>query len=161
MLFLEAGAALPVFNRNQGNIIAAQADVGRSVADARQVELRLVERLTTAFQRYENAQRQVKLYEQDILPRARAVFEQVQQLFERRGERFFDVLDAQRTLSQARLDYVDALGELWKAVSEIEGLLQQELPPAGISCRQCRADAPEKSVSPATQRSPWRSWVRC
>jgi cobalt-zinc-cadmium efflux system outer membrane protein len=131
MLFAEAGAPLPIFNRNQGNIMAAHADVGRAAAEARQVELRLVERLTTAFQQYHNAQRQVKLYEEEILPSAGRALEQVRQLFERRGERFFDVLDAQRTLSQARLDYVDALGELWKAVSEIEGLLQRE-PPACV-----------------------------
>ncbi len=138
MLFVEAGAPLPVFNRNQGNIVAAQADLARSVAEARQVEVRLSERLATAFQRYENARRQVRLNEDEILPEAARALEQVRRLYEAKGERFFDVLDAQRTLSQARLDYVQALGELWKAVGEIEGLLQQEPQPRPVPVAPCR-----------------------
>jgi outer membrane protein TolC len=36
------------------------------------------------------------------------------------------VLQAQQTVVQARLTYVQVLGELWRAVAELAGLLQQD-----------------------------------
>jgi cobalt-zinc-cadmium efflux system outer membrane protein len=125
-LFLETGVKLPLFNRNQGRIFAAEAEVARAAAEVRQVQLRLTERLIAAFQRYQTARQQVANYEQRILPDARESLRLVRAAFER-GDAKFDytaLLVAQRTLAQGRLAYVQTLGELWRAVSEIEGLLQ-------------------------------------
>jgi cobalt-zinc-cadmium efflux system outer membrane protein len=125
---VELGATLPVWNRNQGSILAAEADLVRTRAEVSQVELRLTERLTPAFQRYQNARRQTELYEKQVLPNARESLRRVRLGYER-GDPKYDytaVLQAQRTLAQARLVYVLALGELWRAVSELAGLLQQD-----------------------------------
>jgi cobalt-zinc-cadmium efflux system outer membrane protein len=122
-----AGFAIPLFNRNQGNIAAAQAEVARTRAVIRQVELQLTEQLTNAFQRYQSAQQQVTAYRDRILPNARESLRLVQLAYEK-GAANFDltaVLQAQQTLVQARLQYVQALGELWRAVSEIRGLVQE------------------------------------
>jgi cobalt-zinc-cadmium efflux system outer membrane protein len=125
MLFVESGMALPIHNRNQGNILEARAELCRSQAQARSAELRLAEQATVAFHRFETARQQVGLFENEILPQAHQSFQQSQALFEVRGERFFDVLDAQRTLAQAKLEHVAALNELWQAISDISGLLQE------------------------------------
>jgi cobalt-zinc-cadmium efflux system outer membrane protein len=130
---LETAVALPLFNRNQGNILAAEADVRRATADARAVELRLTERLATAFRRYAAAKEQVEIYDKQILPNADEALRLVRLGYER-GDPKYDytaVLEAQRTLVQARLMDVQARGELWRAASEIAGLLQDDagLPP--------------------------------
>ena len=46
---IETAAALPLFDRNQGNIVAARADLERSQNEVRQVELRLTDRLSAVF----------------------------------------------------------------------------------------------------------------
>jgi cobalt-zinc-cadmium efflux system outer membrane protein len=123
---VEAGAMLPLFNRNQGNIAAAQADLARAHQEVRQAELRLTERLTGAYQRYQNARLQTEVYDKQILPNAAESLRLVRLGYER-GDPKYDytaVLQAQRILVEARLAYVQALGDLWRAASEIAGLLQ-------------------------------------
>jgi cobalt-zinc-cadmium efflux system outer membrane protein len=125
-LSLEAGVNLPIFNRNQGNIMAAKADLARAGEEARQMELQLMERLTNAFQRYRNAQQQHERYRTEIIPKAQQALEAVQKGYAA-GDAKFDyttVLQAQQILIQAQLANVQFLSDLWKAASEIAGLLQ-------------------------------------
>lgn len=122
---VQVGVPLPLWDRNQGNIVAARARSVAAVAAVEQARLRTVERLTLAYQRYENARRQLDLYRTKVLPDAAAALEQIDKVYEAKGERFFDTLDARRVLAQARIDYVQALGDLWAAIAEIESLIQQ------------------------------------
>ncbi|MCI0356488.1 MAG: TolC family protein, partial [Acidobacteria bacterium] len=129
-LLVEAGITLPLFNKNEGNIVAAQAGLARAAARVRQVQLRLTERLTGAFQRYEIARRQVETYDKEVLPNARESLRLVRLGWEKNDPKldYNSVLLAQRTLVEARLSYVQALGELWRASSEIMELLQEGPP---------------------------------
>jgi outer membrane protein TolC len=127
-VMVEVGAALPIFNRNQGNIISTEAEVRRANSEARAVELRLTERLATAYQRYAAARSQVEIYEKEILPNAREA-ERLLRIGYESGDPKSDytsLLEAQRTLIQTRLLHVQVRGELWRAASEIAGLLQDE-----------------------------------
>jgi outer membrane protein, heavy metal efflux system len=122
---VQVGVPLPLWDRNQGNIAAARARVAAASAGVDQARLRAVERLTLAYQRYENARRQLELYRTKVLPDAAAALAQIDKVYEVKTERFFDTLDARRVLSQARIDYAQALGDLWAAVAEIEAVTQQ------------------------------------
>jgi cobalt-zinc-cadmium efflux system outer membrane protein len=122
------GAPIPIFNRNQGNILAAEADLAQAREQVRAVELRLREQLAAAFQRYEAARRQVETYQHQLLPNARESLRLIRLGYEK-GDPKYDftaVNQAQQILAQAQLVYVRSLGELWRAVSEIAGLLQQD-----------------------------------
>jgi outer membrane protein, heavy metal efflux system len=122
----QVGFAVPIFDRNQGNILSARADVARLSQELRLVELRLTERLTLAYQRYLTARETVDIYARQLLPNARESLRLILLGYEK-GDAKFDytaVLQAQRILYQVQLAYVQALGELWRAVSEIAGLLQ-------------------------------------
>jgi cobalt-zinc-cadmium efflux system outer membrane protein len=44
---------------------------------------------------------------------------------------YIDLLTAQRTFAQTNLAYIEALGELWSAVVEIDGLLLKDSLSAG------------------------------
>jgi len=135
---LQVGVNLPVFNKNQGNILTAQAQLAAAQQQVRNVELRLLERLTQAFQAYQASQRQVELYQKDILPRAAESLRLVQ-IGYKAGDAKFDytsVLQAQQILIQARLAAIQAQGDLWRAVVEIAGTVQEEelnpAPPAAL-----------------------------
>lgn len=122
---------VPIFNRNQGNIMTARAEIARTTRTTQQVQVRLTERLATAYQQYEASRKTVTLYEKKVLPDATESLRLIRLAFGT-GDPKFDfnaVLDAQRTLANARLSLIQARGETWKAVSEIEGLLQRDAAP--------------------------------
>jgi cobalt-zinc-cadmium efflux system outer membrane protein len=124
MVSVQVGLPMPAWDRNQGNIIAARARLRSAAAGVEQARLRAAERLTSAYQRYENARRQLDLYRTKVLPDAAAALEQIDKVYAAKGERFFDTLDARRVLAQARIDYAQALGDLWAALAEIEAITQ-------------------------------------
>lgn len=119
---------LPVFNKNQGNILTAQAEVSRAHQRIRQTEVRLAERVSVAYHQYMAARRQAENYEKRILPAAQESLRLVLLGYEA-GDPKYDytaVLQAQNALAQARLTYVQVLNDLQRTVSEIEGLMQRE-----------------------------------
>jgi cobalt-zinc-cadmium efflux system outer membrane protein len=130
---IELSTPIPIWNRNQGNIQAARAEVARAGADVHQVELRLTERLTAAYQRYTTAQRQESAYRERILPGAQEALNLVRLGYEKGDPKydFTTFLQAEQTLAQARLGEVQARGDLWRALAEIRGLVQDEGPAEG------------------------------
>jgi cobalt-zinc-cadmium efflux system outer membrane protein len=122
------GAKVPLFNRNQGNILAAQAQLVEARADSHHVELKLTERLADAFRRYQVGREQTEAYRSRILPKARETLELVQTGYKAGDKQysFNTVLLTQQTLFQAELTYIFALDELWRAVADIEALLQRK-----------------------------------
>src|SRR5262249_17451358 len=117
---------IPVWNRNQGNIVAAQAQVGEAVAQVGRVENELVERLAEAHRAYAAARRRADRYRTAILPRARETYELTLKAFRGGQFEYLRVLQAQRSLAEADLEYNRSLGELWRAASEIAGLLLED-----------------------------------
>lgn len=117
---------VPLFDRNQGNIQSAKANLARLVAEEQQVELRLIERLTIAYQGYRAARQQALAYRNEIVPNARESLRLIE-LGYRGGDKKYDytaVLQAQQVLFQAQLAETQALGDLWRSISEIAGILQ-------------------------------------
>ncbi|HQR09044.1 MAG TPA: TolC family protein [Gemmatales bacterium] len=138
-------APLPIYNRNQGNIMAARANLAQAQATLRQVELQLQERLALAIERYNNAQQQVQAYSQKILPSAQESLRLILIAYGSGDQRndFTAVLEAQRSLAQAKLGLVQSRGELQKATSEIEGILQR-LPSGTVPREMKQPIAPSK-----------------
>jgi len=127
--------AVPLFDRNQGNIRAARADIASSRADLRTIELDLATQAAQAIANYRTAQRLVEWYEQYILPKARETVQLTQTLYGRGEVTFLSLLQAQRTLTETELAFVEAQADRWTGAVVIADLLQlQEFPPA--------ADAP-------------------
>ena len=120
---VQFGLPLPIFNRNQGNIRAAHADVHRAQQEVQRLELELMSRLARAFQRYETAVQQVATYNEQILPKARESLDLTTEGYRQQEFDFLQVLTAQRTYFLARLDYLESLAELQKSVVAIEAML--------------------------------------
>ncbi len=121
---------LPVWNRNQGNIRTAQAEVGAAVLDVARVENDLTERLAAAFRTYTAAKQRAGRYNSAILPRAEETYDLSVKAFKGGQFEYLRVLQAQRAVAEARLEYNRALGEGWRAAGEISGFLLEEVWPA-------------------------------
>lgn len=122
----EVGLPIPLFNRNQGNIRAAQAELGRAMQEVPRVQNDLLNRLATAYGQYSAARQRAERYQKSILPKAREAYRLTLAAF--RGGRFeyLRVLQAQRAIGEANLTYIQALADQWRSASEIAGLLQEE-----------------------------------
>jgi cobalt-zinc-cadmium efflux system outer membrane protein len=118
-----AGVRLPLFDKNQGNIRAAQAQVAYAEEELRRVELSLRQRLAQVYARYRTAEALVKLYREQNLPDARQAYELYLDSFRKRRAAWPQVLVAQRTYFQISVDYTQALNELRRAEVAILGLL--------------------------------------
>ncbi len=123
---VQATFPLPLWNRNQGGVRRAQADVAAARTNVSRVELDLQQRLAAAFERYSNAQQQVDRYEKSILPAAEESLRLVTAGWQQGEFDYLTRLTSQRTFFQVNLAYLNALGDLRASVIEIEGLLLKD-----------------------------------
>jgi outer membrane protein, heavy metal efflux system len=117
------GARLPLFDRNQGNIRAAQAALARSQAEVVRVELSLQQRLAHTYARYRTAAETAEAYRKSSLQEAKEAYELYLDSFRKRRAAWPQALVAQRTYFQISVEYINALGELRAAETAILGLL--------------------------------------
>ncbi|PTT00659.1 TolC family protein, partial [Pseudomonas sp. HMWF006] len=111
---------IPLFNRNQGNVLAAarRTDQARDLRNA--TELRLRTEVQTSLEQWQTANGEVKAFNQTILPAAQSAVDSATRGFEMGKFGFLDVLDAQRTLIAARSQYIQAVSEATDARVRLE-----------------------------------------
>ncbi|MFJ3158394.1 TolC family protein [Pseudomonas protegens] len=119
---------LPLFNRNQGNVLSAarRADQARDLRNA--TELRLRTETRQALEQWNTARDEVQSFNQTILPAAQRAVDSATQGFEMGKFSFLDVLDAQRTLIGARTQYLAAVAQTtdaWVRIERIYGDLSR------------------------------------
>jgi outer membrane protein, heavy metal efflux system len=120
---VQASIPLPIFNRNQGTIREAQADLMRDHAEHERVALSLRQRLADVATRYNDALQSVEDFRAESLPMARRAFEVQSANFRQRRAAWPQVLVAQRTFVELNQEYVQSLLELRRAEVAINGLL--------------------------------------
>lgn len=126
------GVPVPLFNHNQGNIQAAHAELGQATQEVNRVENVLINRLATAYGDYSASKQRAERYRTAIRPAALRAYQLAQGAFKGGQFEYLRVLQAQRSLAEADLEYNRALLEVWKAASQIAGLILEEHWPASI-----------------------------
>ena len=121
--FADVGVQIPIFDRNQGNVKTARADLERARLEIERVKLSVRARLAAAYREYRDALVLVRKYRDRILPRAQRAYDLYLSSYQRMAAAYPQVLIAQRTYFQLQADYIAALGRLWLAVTEIRGFL--------------------------------------
>ena len=121
--FLELGVPLPIFDRNQGNIAAARAELTRAEEEMRRLELALRSLLASTFRNYQNSLAATERYRTAIIPRAQKSYDLYLARFREMAAAYPQIIIAQRTLFQARADYIQALITLRRNVTAIAGML--------------------------------------
>ncbi|MCI0458982.1 MAG: TolC family protein [Gemmataceae bacterium] len=120
---MQVGVRLPVWDRNQGTIREAQADLARAQANVTRVELSLRRRFADAATRYQTARVSVDDYRTETLPKAKEAYELLLDSFRKRRAAWPQVLVAARNYAEFSVDYLEALHDLRQAQVEIKGLL--------------------------------------
>lgn len=120
---LQIQLPIPIYNRNQGGIAEAHANVLAAEQTVQRVELSLQQRFAIVYQQYEQARQQATRYDETILKKAKQNLDLNRQSYEAGQSAYLPVLTAQRSYSQARLAWLNALEQLWFATVQIEGLL--------------------------------------
>ena len=118
-----ASLPLPLFNRNQGNILEAERRADKARDELTAATVQASNSLAQAHSRLDVARQSVTTLREQILPGAQSAYDAASKGFELGKFNFLEVLDAQRTLFQARAQYQRALAEAYRAVAEIERVL--------------------------------------
>src|SRR5262249_2549278 len=111
--FAEVGLRLKLFDRNQGNIQAAQADLERSHAEVKRIDLVLRERSASFVENYRTAKIMADRYRTEILPRAQRAYELIYKRYGMLQASYPQVLISEHTLFNAETDYIQNLATLW------------------------------------------------
>lgn len=126
---LGVSASIPLFNKNQGNIRAAEAELSAAMQEVGRIENDLTDRVAIALREFAAARKRAEKY-QAVVSKA----EQAQTIAtedQRRNLSPLMVLELQRSLRQARLEQLKSLGDAWKAAATISGLtIEDNWPPA-------------------------------
>ena len=118
---------IPLFDRNRGGILEATRLLDKTVDQKRAAENRVYTEITNAEQRLAGIRLEIETLRTSILPGAQSAFDATRKGYELGKFGFIDVIDAQRTLSLVRSQYLGALANYYRGVREIERLIGNEL----------------------------------
>jgi cobalt-zinc-cadmium efflux system outer membrane protein len=121
--FADVGVRIPLFDRNQGNIAAAKADVERVRREVERVKLVLRERAASVVQNYMFSQAAVDRYKNQIIPRAQKAYEMYSKKYQEMAAAYPQVLIAQRTLMQLEVSYTTALESFATSSTSLQSYL--------------------------------------
>lgn len=123
---------IPIFDRNQGNLQEAVSRTDKARDEFTAFKIQLETQLSSAYERLSTARQSVETLQQEILPGAQSAFDAATKGFEFGKFNFLDVLDAQRTLFQAKSQYINALQEAHQASAEIKRILGDAMPEVAV-----------------------------
>jgi cobalt-zinc-cadmium efflux system outer membrane protein len=123
---MQIGVPVPIFDRNQGNIMNAQGTLLKSAHEASRLKNDLANRLADSIERYENARNLTTLYRGHILPDQARAFRGLYDRYQQQPDvvGFVDVVNAQQTLLNSINVYISTLSLRWAALTDIGALLQ-------------------------------------
>lgn len=114
---------LPLFDRNQGNILESLRRTDKARDELSSTEIRLDSELAQAYEKLNTSRQEAEAIQKEILPGAKSAYDAAVTGFEFGKFAFLDVLDAQRTLLQTKSQYLRALSDAHRAAAEIDGIL--------------------------------------
>ena len=120
---LTLSVPIPVFDRNQGNILSAQENLAKTKAEREANRNTLIVLAGRAYDLLQGALRELAILRETAIPKSRQASDAI---FEGYGQGRFtllEVLDAQSSAAQARLREQEALQNFHVAVATIEGLV--------------------------------------
>jgi len=123
----EANAGLsvqiPIFNRNQGNVAAARADIDRAEQEKKRIALTLRERAAAVVDQYANARLMAAEYRDEMLPRAKKAYGLMVEKYGLTLASYPRVLETQWKLYELQAEYIMALERVWTNGIALQGYL--------------------------------------
>jgi len=119
---------IPVFNINGGNIEKARQQSAKAESLRQKLLLDGQSSLIEHSQQLQNAYLTATKIKNDILPEAREAFAQAKRGYNAGKFAYLEVLDAQRTLTDTRLAYIQSLRDYHIQKAEVDRLIAQDIP---------------------------------
>lgn len=150
--FAEVGVQLKLFNRNQGNVEAANAELDRARQEVKRIELVLRERAATYVDSYSTARTVVDRYRTRILPSAQRAYELIYKRYGLMQASYPQVLGSEHSLYKLESAYVSALGQLWSNATALKGFLltdglEAPTAPSDVDRRVREVNLPSESMN--------------
>jgi cobalt-zinc-cadmium efflux system outer membrane protein len=119
----------PLFNRFEGEIVKAKADLTVQKAQLAKTEAQVLNDVQTAFTQLTSARSRVERAERELLEHAKRTHDLVQLQYQKGAASLLEYLDAQRMLISTKLDYEGDLSDYWLAVVLIGQAIGLEMSP--------------------------------
>jgi cobalt-zinc-cadmium efflux system outer membrane protein len=113
---------LPLFNRNQGSIQEALVNQRKIEVDGDAAKNRLLFELNEVYRTFETARHQVDIFKKTILPKTESYFALTRESYKGGALDYLEVLEAQRTLVEAKKNYIELLKTLQISVANLARL---------------------------------------
>jgi cobalt-zinc-cadmium efflux system outer membrane protein len=126
-LVMSVSMPIPVFDRNQGGILEARYQLAKAEEERRTAEVQGRAALAEAYAALSSAFVEATTLKNEVLPGAQRAFDAASEGYRQGKFGFLDVLDAQRTLFEARGRYLEALAAYHQAAAEVERLIGEPL----------------------------------
>lgn len=124
--FVEVGLHLRLWDRNQGGIAAARADLEAAQDEVNRVELTLRKRSAMYTEEYCSARLTADRYRVEILPRLERAYGLMTAQYGEMTASFIRVLNLQRMLYENETGYIDALEHAWTSSVALSGFLLED-----------------------------------
>lgn len=111
---------LPLFNRNQGGVLESRRRLAKAERESSAAENRVRASLAETYQTLSTAVLEIDALKTTVIPGAQSAFEAASEGYRQGKFGYLDVLDAQRTLFEARGQYISALATYHKGLADLE-----------------------------------------
>jgi outer membrane protein, heavy metal efflux system len=108
------GVNIPIFNRNQGNVAAAQIELNAAREEVTRVQLSLRRTAERLFRAYLEDENEATQYRADMIPKAAHAYQLYLKDYRQMAAAYPEVLISQRTLFELQIGYVKAVDKLWQ-----------------------------------------------
>jgi cobalt-zinc-cadmium efflux system outer membrane protein len=120
---LTLSVPIPVFDQNQGNILSAQESLAKTRAEREANRNTLILIAGRAYDSVQGSLRELAILREVAIPKAEQAAQAISDGYGQGRFTLLEVLDAQASLTQARLREQEALQNFHVAVATIEGLI--------------------------------------
>lgn len=142
---------IPVLNTRQGEVLMAQANLARAVADVRQAEIQTGQDVLAAFARLAEARKWADSYTGEVIPHLQQAVTDMNRLFEQNdtGVDLLRVIGVQRNYLRSFDVYLDALFELSQARADLSAAVADPALAVGMC-----APSPKPKTPPRLETLP-------
>ncbi len=121
--FATAGINIPLWNRNQGNVAAANAELEQAGKEVERTRLEIRRAAEPMAQSYLAAQYTAEHYRTELIPRAQRAYQLYLAKYQSMAQAYPQVLISQRTLFELQIGYLAALDDLWANATALQNFV--------------------------------------
>lgn len=122
-VFLEVGVSLPIFDRNQGGVKTAEAELAIAEREVERLQLVLRTRFAEMLSSYRTHANFAERYRTEIVPKARAAYEMYEANFQAMTAAYTRVLETHAGYLRAQVEYARHLAAAQQSLILLKGFL--------------------------------------